>query len=68
MPEFIYDDVTMLPHLDEEDERTIAEWDKKYPLSPSGYSPVSIVFMCIPKMLQRKLNPRRIFSKKQHPL
>ena len=57
----------MLPHLDEEDERIIAEWNQEYPSCVDGYSGVSLMFVCIPEMHRHKLNPRRMFSKKKHP-
>lgn len=67
MPAFIYEDSTMLPHLDEEDKRIIAEWEQEYPSYTDGYSGVHLMFVCIPEIHRHKLNPRRMFSKKKHP-
>lgn len=67
MPSFIYDDPTALPHLDEEDQRIIAEWEREYPSYTDGYSGVHLIFDCVSQMHQRRLNPRRTFSKKKHP-
>lgn len=66
LPSFIYEDPTLLPHLDEEDQSIIAEWEREYPAYETGYSGVHLVFECIPEIHQHRLNPRRMFKKK-HP-
>jgi hypothetical protein len=67
MPSFVYDDPTMLPPLDEEDARIIAEWEHEYRSYTDGYSHFILRFECISKIHRHQLNPRRLFNTKKHP-